>query len=146
MKKGFLLIVFYFVGLVNIYSQLYEIQIEIENIKNSGTAYIAIYNDSKSFEKDNGKKSGDKQMYIKSIVEKVNTGRFIKKIEIEEGVYAISLFIDSNGNKKLDKNLIGIPKEQYGFSNNAVGFLGKPTFENASFKLIKDSKQIIKLK
>lgn len=146
MKKGFVLIVFYFVGLVNIYSQLHEIQIEIENIKNSGTAYIAIYNDSKSFEKDNGKKSGDKQMYIKSIVEKVNTGRFIKKIEIEEGVYAISLFIDSNGNKKLDKNLIGIPKEQYGFSNNAVGFLGKPTFENASFKLIKDSKQIIKLK
>ena len=146
MKRGFLLIVFYFVGLVNIYSQLHEIQIEIENIKNSGTAYIAIYNDSKSFEKDNGKKSGDKQMYIKSIVEKVNTGRFIKKIEIEEGVYAISLFIDSNGNKKLDKNLIGIPKEQYGFSNNAVGFLGKPTFENASFKLIKDSKQIIKLK
>jgi uncharacterized protein (DUF2141 family) len=134
MKKGFVLIVFYFVGLVNVYSQLHEIQIEIENIKNSGTAYIAIYNGSKSFEKDNGKKSADKQMYIKSIVEKVNTERFIKRIEIEEGVYAISLFIDSNGNKKLDKNLIGIPTEQYGFSNNAVGFLGKPTFKNASFK------------
>ena len=45
---------------------------EIDDVKSSGTAYIAIYNGSKSFEKDNGKKSADKQMYIKSIVEKVN--------------------------------------------------------------------------
>jgi uncharacterized protein (DUF2141 family) len=142
MKKNFTVFVFYFAGLLNIQSQLHQIQIEVENIENNGTVYIAIYNDTKSFEKDNG----DKKTYVKSIIEKVNTVRFIKKIDLEEGVYAISLFIDSNANKKLDTNLIGIPTEQYGFSNNAVGFLGKPTFKNASFKLIKDSKQIIKLK
>jgi uncharacterized protein (DUF2141 family) len=29
-------------------------------------------------------------------------------------------------NKIIDKNLLGIPTEQYGFSNNASGFLGSP--------------------
>ena len=60
--------------------------------------------------------------------------------------YAAAVYHDVNGNGVLDKNRLGMPTEPYGFSNNAVGFLGKPTFENASFKLIKNSKQIIKLK
>ena len=141
MKKRFVLIVFYFVGLLNIYSQLHEIQIEIENIGNSGTAYIAIYNDSKSFEKDNGKKSGDKQMYIKSIVEKVNIGRFIKKIEIEETVAANTLGTIVHDNNKLDYNFLGIPKEQYGFSNNARNRFSAPAFSQAAFKHLKKTLQ-----
>ena len=40
-------------------------------------------------------------------------------------------FVDSNGNKKLDKNFFGIPKEQYGFSNN-VGDVAT-NFDQAKF-------------
>ena len=127
MKKNFTVFVFYFAGLLNIQSQLHQIQIEVENIENNGTVYIAIYNDTKSFEKDNG----DKKTYVKSIIEKVNTVRFIKKIDLEEGVYAISLFIDSNANNKLDYNFLGIPKEQYGFSNNARNRFSAPAFSQA---------------
>jgi uncharacterized protein (DUF2141 family) len=67
-------------------------------------------------------------------------------IEIPDGEYAIAFFIDANGNKKLDKNFLGIPKEQYGFSNNAMGTLSAPTFEQAKFQVAGNTVQNIKLK
>ena len=47
------------------------------------------------------------------------------------GDYAISLFHDQNGNGKLDKNPIGMPIEPYGFSNDAAGAYGPPTFQQS---------------
>ena len=66
--------------------------------------------------------------------------------EIPDGEYAIAFFIDTNGNKKLDKNFLGIPKEQFGFSNNAMGTLSAPTFEQAKFTVTGNTTQNIKLK
>jgi uncharacterized protein (DUF2141 family) len=54
--------------------------------------------------------------------------------------------VDSNENKIIDKNFIGIPIEQYGFSNDASGFLSSPSFKDASFNLIKDLNIKISLK
>lgn len=34
------------------------------------------------------------------------------------GVYGLALYHDANGNGKIDRNAIGIPKEGFGFSNN----------------------------
>ena len=48
------------------------------------------------------------------------------------GTYAVKLHIDENENGELDTNFLGIPKEQFGFSNNAKA-LGIPKFEAASF-------------
>ena len=39
---------------------------------------------------------------------------------------------DENMNGKLDTHLLGIPKEGYGFSNDAKVFLGVPSFSSAS--------------
>ena len=52
----------------------------------------------------------------------------------------------SNGDKKLDKNFLSIPKEQFSFSNNAMGTLSAPTFEQAQFKVAGNTVQNIKLK
>jgi hypothetical protein len=38
-----------------------------------------------------------------------------------------------NSNGKLDTNLLGIPTEGYGFSNNATALIGTPSFSDASF-------------
>ena len=59
--------------------------------------------------------------------------------ELPDGIYAISVYIDVNLNNKLVKNFVGIPKEPYAFSNNAEGFLGSPSFENASFVIAGDT-------
>ena len=51
------------------------------------------------------------------------------------GEYAVKSFHDENDNKKLDKSFIGIPKEKYGFSNNARGSFGPPDYKDAKFIL-----------
>lgn len=51
------------------------------------------------------------------------------------GKYAIRIFHDQNSNGKLDTNLLGIPKERFGFSNNVMGKYGPPDFEEQLFEL-----------
>jgi uncharacterized protein (DUF2141 family) len=55
------------------------------------------------------------------------------------GVYAIKAFHDENGDGELDTNFLGIPVEDYGFSNNASGLLGPPSWEHASFRFASDT-------
>ena len=52
---------------------------------------------------------------------------------LKPGKYAFKYFHDENKNENLDLNWIGIPKEGYGFSNNAKGTLGPPSFEKTIF-------------
>jgi len=47
---------------------------------------------------------------------------------------------------KIDKNFLGIPKEQFGFSNNAMGKLSAPSFEKAMFEVKGNTIQNIELK
>ena len=49
------------------------------------------------------------------------------------GEYAIKLFHDKNSNGELDTTL-GIPNEDYAFSNNARATFGPPTYEKAKFE------------
>ncbi len=48
------------------------------------------------------------------------------------GEYAVKAFHDANENRELDIGLMG-PKEKYGFSNNVMGFLGPPDYDDAKF-------------
>lgn len=63
------------------------------------------------------------------------------------GRYAVSAFQDLNGNEKLDTNAFGMPREPYGFSREARGRFGPPSFEEASFSHGGDTQTIqIRLK
>lgn len=53
--------------------------------------------------------------------------------DLPEGEYGIALFHDANGNTRLDRNAMGIPSEDHGFSNNARGHMGPPEFEQVKF-------------
>jgi uncharacterized protein (DUF2141 family) len=146
MKVRILFISLVLLVVTNTISQTFKLKIEIENIEQKGIMYLAIYNNSTSFDQDNKNKNVNKNRWVKSIVEVVNKKSFTKNVELKKGVYAISLFVDSNNNKIIDKNLLGIPTEQYGFSNNATGFLGSPSYNDASFNLINDLNIKISLK
>lgn len=52
--------------------------------------------------------------------------------EVPAGRYAVSVFHDLNGNQRLDRNMVGIPSEPYGFSRNARGKMGPPSFDDAA--------------
>lgn len=55
--------------------------------------------------------------------------------DLPPGTYAVSVYDDLNGNHKLDRNFIGIPREPVGVSNNPPGRLGPPRFDECSFHL-----------
>ena len=54
------------------------------------------------------------------------------------GEYTVKLYHDKNANGKIDVNLIGIPTEEYAFSNNVRGTFGLPRYEKARFLFDKD--------
>lgn len=62
-----------------------------------------------------------------------------------EGIYAVSVFYDQDGDGKMKKGFMGIPKEPVGFSNNVKGTFGPPSFEETSFQLETDMEIVIHL-
>lgn len=48
--------------------------------------------------------------------------------------YAIKVFHDENVNGTLDTNFVGYPSESFGFSNDAMGTFGPPSFDDARFE------------
>ena len=111
------------------------IEIEVTDISQEGILHLAIYNSKETFESDKGDKPGPQEGIVGGVVEFVEKGIYKGKFELPDGIYAIGLYVDSNKNEKLDTNFFGIPKEQFGFSNNAKGRFGPPSFESASFEL-----------
>ena len=55
-------------------------------------------------------------------------------LDIPPGTYALAVIHDENMNGELDTNWMGIPKEGYGFSNDAKALLGPPSFSEARFR------------
>lgn len=53
---------------------------------------------------------------------------------IPTGTYAVFFMHDLNDNGDMDKNLLGIPKEPWGFSRDAPVRLGPPPFSAAAFE------------
>ncbi|CBE70149.1 MAG: DUF2141 domain-containing protein [Candidatus Methylomirabilis oxygeniifera] len=58
------------------------------------------------------------------------------------GAYAASVYHDENGNKKFDRNWIGIPAEGAGFSNNPTLLLGPPSHAQAAFQVSNGPKRV----
>ncbi len=50
---------------------------------------------------------------------------------LPEGNYAVAAIHDENSNAHLDRNMIGIPKEGFGFANNPKVGLSAPAFRAA---------------
>ena len=53
--------------------------------------------------------------------------------QIRPGTDALAVIHDENRDGKLATDWMGLPKEGYGFSNDAKGTFGAPSFEAASF-------------
>ncbi len=115
------------------------LEVQINNIKKAkGQIMLAVYNSADDFLSPN---------YFRTAVEKVAQEGVIS-VQISDlafGSYAISVFHDLNSNENLDTNLLGIPSEPYGFSNDARGLFGPPDYEKARFDFEKNG-QIIEVK
>lgn len=66
-------------------------------------------------------------------------------LSLPHGTYAISVYQDANNNGKIDRNLIGIPTELGGFSNNPRIVMGPPSFKSCAFRFSADQQLNIRL-
>jgi len=103
---------------------------------NSGKLMAEVYNSKGKFLKSAYKTT--------STSIKANTATVIFS-DLPKSDYTVMVYHDQNGNGKLDKNFIGMPKEPVACSNNAKGFMGPPKYEDAKFSLVADSKITIKM-
>jgi uncharacterized protein (DUF2141 family) len=63
----------------------------------------------------------------------------------QPGIYAVAVYHDADGNRKLNRNFLGYPTEGFGFSNNPNTFLGIPSFSALRFG-VRSSGQRISLR
>ena len=88
---------------------------------------IELYNSEETYS-ENGEK-------FRRLTSKIMDSKVEWIIEdIPFGEYAIKLYHDENENGRMDRNMMGIPKEDYAFSNNAVGSFGPADYEDARFE------------
>lgn len=106
------------------------IHVKILNIKNStGTIACALFESSVGFPAE----------YLRHatniMVIKIRDSQARCDFEdIAPGTYALAVIHDENMSGELDTNRLGVPKEGYGFSNDAKAFLGAPSFSAARFQ------------
>lgn len=95
------------------------------------TLYVALFDSAEAF-------AADKPLALQKVPMREGTAQF-SFAGLPAGRYVIKSFADENGNEKLDTNLVGMPTERYGFSNDAKGRMGPPTFDAAAVKVDADS-------
>jgi uncharacterized protein (DUF2141 family) len=111
-------------------SRAADLTVEIEGLRNgTGQVLVGIYRPGDPFPKAGAAFRGTK-------VAAGTAGRpgplQVRFADLPEGTYALALVHDENANSTLDKDLVGRPKEGYGFSRDpALGF-GPPAFESAA--------------
>ena len=101
-----------------------------------GFAMVAVFNNKEGYE------IGEEGAVASKKVKVVNNKAEAVFKDLPYGWYGVSMYHDENANGKLDKNLVGVPKEAYAFSNNARGAFGKPGYEEVRFKIESPQKQI----
>ena len=113
------------------------LNVTMSNVKNDrGVCRIALYSSAEAFPDGSGRA-------IKSAIVRARKG--IVKVQFDHvpaGVYAIAVIHDENEDGKLNTNLIGIPKEGYGASNNRLPVTSAPRFSESCFTLSPGSKDI----
>ena len=131
MKRNMKLLIVLMIGALpysKSFSQSTKQIIKVTNLEDvKGTLYVGWYNAPTDF------RMNDKAIYRKELdvngVEEVT----LQFENIPAGDYAIAVFLDENDNYELDRNLLGLPTEKYGFSNNILPAFRAATFEESSF-------------
>ena len=104
----------------------------------AGEVRLCIWHSPERFKR--GKCEGDSRSIV------VAAAETMVEVPLAPGDYAVSLVHDENGNGKLDKNLLGIPTEGVGFSQNPVLRFGPPSFAATRIDLAADTSETIRLK
>jgi uncharacterized protein (DUF2141 family) len=106
-----------------------QIHVEIAGLRNDkGQAVCSLFSSAGDFPKKMEKAVAHSTSVI------TNRHAACEFSGVAPGTYAISVFHDENSNGKLDTNIMGIPREGVGASNDAKGHFGPPKFDASAFR------------
>jgi len=144
MKKTTVFGINLFTGLLFICASTLKAQdtsVKVTGIRSQkGNIVINVFKDQESYDRELAYK---KFTFNKKEVDK---GMMKVKFLLGQGIYGITLIDDENSNGKIDKNLIGMPKEGFGFSNFYMEKMKKPTFDDFKVDLKSQPKIEIRVK
>ncbi|HOW89759.1 MAG TPA: DUF2141 domain-containing protein [Elusimicrobiales bacterium] len=107
-----------------------DILAEVTGFRSStGTAGYALFSSEKGFPMKS------ELAELRGFAEITGSSCSISLSGLAPGRYALSVFHDENGNRRLDLNALGIPREGTGVSNNVKGRFGPPGYKAAAFVL-----------
>lgn len=107
-----------------------DVTVIIDNVKeNKGAVHVVIYDASSWMDGDPNNFSGSQSV---DITKRKDDGPLVTHVELEPDRYCAFVYHDLNANEKLDKRLIGIPKEPYAFSGS-FNERRVPRFEECMF-------------
>lgn len=110
-----------------------NVEVTVKGIRSSeGQLVLGVFTSDEAFRDE------------KSVLEKralksgMKDGSIIISIDLEPGIYGISVLDDEDGDAEMEFNFIGIPKEGFGFSGYYHTGLTKPKFDLYKFTVTKD--------
>ncbi|MCU7974322.1 DUF2141 domain-containing protein [Shewanella sp. SW36] len=120
-------------------SQTHTLTVDIDNIQvQTGALMVELYANAEDYAAGHNPSAS----MIKPVTK---TEHRLVFSDLADGQYAVKVFHDENGNHSLDTNMLSVPSEGYGFSNNAGSF-GPASFKDASFSLQADAQITIHIR
>lgn len=115
-----------------------NLKVVIDGVRsNEGKIVVAVFKDQEGFKSRNPVKRIE--------FNKINLDKNKIVLNLEPGIYGISILDDENDNNKMDYNFFGMPKEGFGFSNYYHTGLSKPHFDDFKFEIIDTSEKLISI-
>jgi uncharacterized protein (DUF2141 family) len=104
-----------------------NLTVEVDGLKSQkGQVCFTLFASNQGFP-DNGKRA------LKGQCVKIKeTPQTLTFENLKAGSYAIAVIHDANGDNTLNRNVLGIPTEGFGFSNNPVIRTGPPSFGDSA--------------
>jgi uncharacterized protein (DUF2141 family) len=116
-----------------------DIKLSVDNITDtSGTLLWSMYGSKETYDSESGPLFAGRSRVVGGTLD-------VTFHNMPSGSYAIKLFHDANDNGEMDKNIVGLPQEGYGFSNN-VGSFGPASFSDAKVDVKQNTQISIRLR
>ena len=113
-----------------------KLSLSLNNLRNKkGSICIALFESEAGFPKDDSQAICDQCFAISELPMTVS-------FDVPYGSYAASGLHDENKDGELNTNMIGIPKEGIGFSNDPRIIKGTPSFEKTCFEFDEENSAV----
>lgn len=117
----------------------HNFSVEVTGIKpGKGSVYFGLYNKEKGF-------LDDKSQIATAKVKAQASNVVYTFKNLPDGNYAVAVYQDVNDNGKCDRNMIGYPREGFGFSKNFKPKFSAPDFDQVKIAVNQYAKTSIAL-